>query len=74
MVAVLKVLSSRGNWLYDFVGWWLAEEKILSYIISFAETQQPLSAMQLPDSHIFSKEVISYVSTEKKKKKEKVCP
>lgn len=46
-VVVLKVLSSKGNWwrLYAFVGWWLAEEAVLSYIISFAETQQPVSAM-----------------------------
>lgn len=70
-VAVLKVLGSKGNWwrLYGFVGWWLAEETILSYIISFAETQQPVSAMQLPDSYIFSKEVISRVSTGKKRRK-----
>lgn len=59
--AVMKTLNSKGNgWrLYSFVGLWLAVETFMSYIVSFAETQQRVCAMQLPDCHIFAKELIS---------------
>lgn len=66
--AVVKILSSKGNrWrVYSFVGQWLAVETVMSYIVSFAETQQPVCGMQLPDCHIFSKQLISYAYWEKK--------
>lgn len=66
--AVVKNLSSKGNrWrVYSFVGQWLAVETVMSYIVSFAETQQPVCGMQLPGCHIFSKQLISYAYWEKK--------